>query len=347
MGYTAVLLDDIRSQLAPDELAIKEARGRRDAVRDAARSFRGTLRTFTSGSLAHATANCPVHQRDKGLDADGGMVLDRRHHSALGPDSTGGEGPRSVVSEVADHVRQRLLLAYPKLEIRITKRAILLEFSEPLPNGEDPTVDLVVGLERAGKPGLWIPNTDEDAWDPSHPEGHTQLLTASPKDQRVTRARAIRLAKAENKRLVEPLLCSFNLEALALMFVGQGMTVPEALVATWRQGAGDLRDRLTPDPAGVSAPIKCRDRHLAAIRLDYAADRLEAALAADGDESSVRHQLAQLWPDFVASSPGLETKARFAARLKTGRTLNVTMGGAVTTAAGQPIKSTRAYGVAR
>lgn len=344
MGHTATLLDDVRSQLAPDDLALKEARTRRDAVLDAAATFSGVLRKFTSGSLAHATANCPVHQRDKGLDADGGAVLDRRHYNTLGPDSARGMGPRAVVEEVAEHARAKLVGTYPNLEVTITKRAILLEFGEPLPNGEDPTVDLVVGLERAGQPGLWIPNTESDTWDASHPEGHTQLLTANPKVHRVTRARAIRLAKAENKRHEQPLLCSFNLEALALMFVAEEMSVPQALAATWRRGARDLRARLTPDPAQVSDPIKCRDRSEAADRLDFAADRLESALAHDDDQTWVRRELSQLWHEFVASAPGQETKARTAARLKSGGTLNMTTAGAVTTTAGVALKSTRAYG---
>ena len=57
MGHTAALLNDVRSQLAPDDVALKEARDRRDAVLDAAATFPGAMRTFKSGSLAHGTAN--------------------------------------------------------------------------------------------------------------------------------------------------------------------------------------------------------------------------------------------------------------------------------------------------
>ena len=72
------------------------------------------------------------------------------------------------------------------------------------------------------------PNTETEAWDPSDPEEHTRLLTtkSDPKALRVTRARAIRLAKAENKRTAVPPLCSFNLEAFGLMFVELGMDEP-------------------------------------------------------------------------------------------------------------------------
>lgn len=212
----------------------RRQRERREAVRFAALGFWAGRHTFASGSLAHATANCPVHHRDKGLDADCGVVLDRRYYPTLGPDSATGAGPNAVVDEMLTHVETRLAPKYPNLQVTRTKRAILLEFHEALHNGEDPTVDLVVGLERVGAPGLWIPNTERDVWDPSDPGGHTKLLTAEPKTLRVTRARAIRLAKAENKRIAEPLLCSFNLEALALMYVRSGVGVAGALLSLWR-----------------------------------------------------------------------------------------------------------------
>ena len=166
---TTILLDDIRSQIAPHDDALKEARARRDAVCDAAESFGSTNRTFASGSIAHRTANCPIHHRDAGLDADCGVVLDRRAFPNLGPDSILRLGPNTVVHEMAEHLERELKARYPKLRVKVTKRAILLTFNEPLSGGEDPTVDIVVGLDRVGQPGLWIPNTESSTWDPSDP----------------------------------------------------------------------------------------------------------------------------------------------------------------------------------
>lgn len=180
MGCTSAVLDDIRSQLAPDDVVLKEARQRRDTVRRAAESFPGVLKSYGSGSLAHGTANCPVHQRDKGLDADCGMVLDRRAHQSLGPDSVDDESPNRIVDAVLEHLQPKALAHYPAARFEITKRAIFIEFHEPMSSGEDPTVDLVVGLRRREE-GLWIPNTEQRRWDPSHPEKHTDLLTAEPK----------------------------------------------------------------------------------------------------------------------------------------------------------------------
>jgi hypothetical protein len=347
LGFTRNLLDDVRSQIAPDDAALREARARRDTTRAAAKDFDGVRHSFASGSLAHGTANCPIHERDKGLDADTGVVLDRRSHPTLGPDAEDQDGPTPIVEAMRDHLRRELRPDYPQVKFRITKRAILITFHEPLASGEDPTVDLVVGLERAGKPGLWIPNTETEAWDPSDPEEHTRLLTTKydPKALRVTRARAIRLAKAENKRTAVPPLCSFNLEAFGLMFVEQGMDEPAALLALWEEGARDLRHRLTPDPADVSGDIKVVDRQRARDRLQFAAGRLAQALDHDDDEAKVRAALQPLWPDFIPERPGEASKARTAAALRRRSNLGITHTGVLTTSGGTTLaKQPRSFG---
>ncbi len=344
MGNTDDFLNDIRAQLAPDDAVLKEARERRDTVRAAALSFRGAGRSFASGSLAHGTANCPIHLRDKGLDADGGIVLNRTFYPNLGPDSAAGQGPNDIVNAVRDHIGPRVRETYPKAKLSITKRAIYITIGEPLPSGEDPTVDLVVGLERREAEGLWIPNTEQRRWDASDPEQHTTLLTADPKSLRVTRARAVRLAKAENKRAGIPPLCSFNLEAFGLMFVQAGTGQARALLAMWDRGAADLARRLTPDPAGVSGPIKVADRDRALRRLRNAADRLASALDRDDDPDWVREQLQGLWPEFVASSRSSISKARAieGARHRTG--LKVSTSGLLSTTSGQSLKNPRSFG---
>lgn len=118
MGHTREILEDVRQQLAPDDEALDEARRRRDAALGAGESFGGVRGSLRSRSLAHGTANCPVHHRDKGLDGDGAIVLDRRVHPTLGPDSSTGEGPGRKVKEVRDHLRPKLQVEYPKVSSR-------------------------------------------------------------------------------------------------------------------------------------------------------------------------------------------------------------------------------------
>jgi hypothetical protein len=346
MGFTREILDDVRSQIAPDDAVLKETRARRDAAMKAGRSFRGARDSFASGSIGHGTANCPIHERDKGLDADCGVVLNRRVHQTIGPDSSEGEGPADVVEEMRKHVLKELSNQYPKVSIETMKRALLIRFRSPLVTGEDPTADLVVGLERKDAPGLWIPNTSASRWDPSDPQKHTELLTGEPKKLRVVRARAIRLAKAENKKNTYVPLSSFNLEVFGLMFVDDTMNEVEALLALWSNGAEDLRARLTPDPVKVSAQIKVPDRDRAVGRLTAAARSLESALVNDEDEQVVRQALHKLWPDFVAERSGGGTTARIVARLREQKSLSFGKCGltSVTGSGVELTKHPRSYG---
>jgi hypothetical protein len=185
MGYTVEILDDVREQIAPEDVTLKTARGRRADAIDAAKQVDGVARGYNSGSVAHGTANSDT-------DADGGIVLDRRVWNGLGPDSDG-LGPCEVVEDVRATVHETLKETYPVLKTRLSKRAIVLKFHEELSNGTDPSVDLIVGLQRRAG-GLWIPNVEADSWDPSDPIKHTELLTGDARSVRVARARVIRLA---------------------------------------------------------------------------------------------------------------------------------------------------------
>ena len=149
MPYTSTVLDEVRAQVAPDDETLKAAKERRDDTLGYAVGFDGVARSYVSGSIAHATAN-------SGLDADGGIVLDRRSWKALGPDGDD-VGPCAVVEDVRESVRTSLKSTYPEIKSRLSKRAIVLRFHEELLNGLDPSVDLIVGLQRADD-GLWIPN---------------------------------------------------------------------------------------------------------------------------------------------------------------------------------------------
>lgn len=244
------VLDEVRESIAPEDRVLKAARERRDLVKALAMKFRGAARCFNSGSVAHATANNPVS------DADCGVVLDRRHHGDLGPDGAG-IGPVAIVNELVEAITPEIKAKHPNATVTTTKRAILVEPGEPI-DDEDPSVDLIVGLTRKEDDALWIPHLDANRWDPSHPEKHTALLTADPANLRVHRARALRLAKAAVcNDGDERVMCSFNVEALALEhIVTVRSTLAESLEILFAGAAGSIKKELTPDPAGVSKPIK-------------------------------------------------------------------------------------------
>ena len=294
MKNTAAFLNEIHAELAPSDDTLSAARSRRDEVLAKARTFPGALRTYISGSIAHRTANHDT-------DADCGLVLDRRSHPKLGPDGEG-EGPNQLVEEVRQLLRDRLKEDHPDMRFRVTKRAIKVSFNEPLDDGTDPSVDLIVALTRKDQ-GLWIPNTETKGWDASDPEYHTKVLTDDPAELRRVRAKVIRLAKGWNTQYSEPGLCSFNIEALALKCITEEHGVPDGLAELFRYAASDLKKRLTPDPAGVSKPIKLLiDRDTVVGRLQRAAKSMREALDNDDDKTKVQEAMAGLYWQYVAPS---------------------------------------------
>ncbi|MBM3158047.1 MAG: hypothetical protein FJ004_12310 [Chloroflexi bacterium] len=331
------ILTDVQKKIAPSDKTLETVRGRRDEVRAIAGRYPGALRTYMAGSIAHRTANDDT-------DADCGVVLDRRTYPELGPDGKGGS-PSQIVEDVRSFIREELKKDHLDVTFRLTKRAIKITFNEPLEDGTDPSVDLIVALTRAER-ALWIPNLEGKQWDASDPEYHTQLLIAEPAELRRLRAKAIRLAKAWNKQYAQPGLCSFNISVLALEAVKEGMSVAEGLSAFFKHAASDLAKRRTPDPAGVSPPIKTLiDREVIVGRLSKAAESFDVALNSD-NESDTRDAIAGVYWVYVEPSPDSSSKAAFAKALREGNSAaRIVPGGlSIVSSVGIPPKTTRAYG---
>ena len=338
VGYATEILEGVRSQIAPDDRVLNAARERLENVLTAAARFPGALRTYRAGSLAHRTANNPVH------DADGGVVLDRRAFSNLGPDGEG-VGPADIVAQVESAILPELRKQYPKVTTKRTKRAIVVAFGEPVLD-QDPSVDLIVALTRKDEPGLWIPNLETDGWDASHPEAHTDLILEANKKSEHTLTRVLRLAKAWKGQFRKPALSSFNLEALAMEAIQDKIGLMKGLAKLLRYGANELAKGKTEDPAGVSPALRLDDRDLAVARLSEAAGYAEAALAAEEDESAAHDALASLFFDFVKPTSTSASKAAIAAAL-VGGNAGVSIGerGRIAPGGdGRPVKPTRSYG---
>jgi hypothetical protein len=290
LGYTNDILTDVQRQIAADDDALGEARDRTNLVLEIALKFPGARRTFRSGSLAVHTFNAPV------TDGDGGVVLDRRYYPSLGPDG-GGEIPNGIVGEMCALLGPEIRKTYPNARCHTSKRGPKMLFGAPL-KGQDPTVDLVVALDRRGADGLWIPHLVKKRWDASHPEQHVRLLNAEPLS---LRRRVIRLLKAWNKQWSEPAFSSFHLSVLALIYVESGMSVGTALRTVFKKAAKYLEGGdNTKDPAGVSLSIKLLlDRSVAVDRLQKAATNMARALDHDDDEQIVQTALNRVFRDYV------------------------------------------------
>lgn len=295
--FVDAVLDDVRAKISADDKHLEEARARRNLVLDAAMTSGGMSRRFNSGSVAHGTVNRPV------TDADCGVVLDRRTHSTLGPDSSEQQGPEDVMTRMRDHVMAEVRKKYPDARGELHTHAILINFNKTV-RGVDPTVDLIVGLERKDAQGIWIPDRDSAGWEASDPKDHTQQLTADPKDLRVHRARLTRLAKAAIKCDGTPIMFSFNIEALALTLIKKTGSLAASLEHFFSEAAASIEKGLSPDPAGVSDPIQLPEgvtQTSAAKRLREFAGHVAAARKARS-KAEAEAELAKVFPKHLGAS---------------------------------------------
>lgn len=310
MSETAGHINDIQKQTNADDVALTEARARRDVTLAAGRTFGGIAGSYVSGSVAAGVAT------DKVEDADGGLIADRRCFPTLGPDADD-ESPVEVVCDLQEHIGPVVRDSYADAVVKKMKRGLRVFMNDPLADGQDPYVDMVFGLQRKAEPGLWIPNMDAGRWDPAHPQKHVELLTTGVQDLRTLRARVIRLGKVWNKQFAEPALNSFNICALGLEAITQVTAIEDALLALFDHAATLLAIRRTDDPAGVSGPINLEKPKDAVVkRLRDARDALAEALDHDDDPDAVQAAMHRVYGTYVPE-PTVDSKAELARRLRT------------------------------
>ncbi len=307
------VFEEARRRIAVPDGVLKEARKRRDEIRGIVEEGFDTLRTFGSGSLAHGTQNDPLN------DADAGVVLDRRVHEGLGPD---GDGPCAVVEEVRGVLRSRLKESYPDVRFYTGgHRAIRINFMEPIqPGGGNFTADLIVAIRR-DEGGLYIPDLDDDGWDPSDPERHVELIVARNRKTDSRFARILRLAKHANAHNGRTIV-SFNVAALGLEAITEKVSLPEGLALLLRHAADSLKEGLTEDPAGVSGPIKVNvpRRKDAAKKFKGLAELAEQALEldADGQTAQAQRNWSKILPGAIDPPRSEDLEAEIAAGARKG-----------------------------
>ena len=250
-------------------------------------------------------------------DADSGIIADRRCFPTLGPDG-GNEAPTLVVGELRAHIGPLVRESYPDAVAKTMKRGLRVFINDPLPDGQDPYVDLVFAMQRKDKQGLWIPNMDVPRWDPADPQQHVELLNSGEQALRTVRAQAIRLGKVWNKQFSEPALCSFNICALGLEAVVSVVPIEEALFTLFDHAATSIAVHRTDDPAGVSGPINLqKPKDVVVKRLRDARDALAEALEHDDDPEAVQAAMHRLYWQYVDEPASIASKEDLADRLRT------------------------------
>ncbi len=316
MNIANELINEMLVATKPTKEAIDEARARRDLVKTAAMTYDGALSFIKSGSLAHFTANGTIS------DADGSLVLDRRTYHEYGPDGDG-TGPTDLVTGVAEVIRDTVTQVYPNVYISTNhKRAIYFRFREPLPDGQDPTVDLVIGLNRKDEPGIWIPNLDDDNWDASDPAKHTEMVKERRRSTNHISSKVVRALKLFSKQWDQELLTSFHWTALMLEAYPKQKPLIEGVIDTLNHAVAALENGGTDDPAGVSGLIHLptgRERSVVISRIRNAASNLQQARDVSGGDEAGLDETVELFGNVFTKS--LANEALETATLKVRRNI--------------------------
>jgi hypothetical protein len=337
----SAIFDKARRRIAVPDEVLKEARERRDRIREVVAEEFAVLRTFPSGSLAHGTQNDPLN------DADAGVVLDRRVYEELGPDR---RGPCQMVEEVRGVLKERLKEGFPNVAFFVGgHRAIRINFMEPIePGAANFSADLIVAIRRE-EGGLWIPDLDNDEWDPSDPERHVELVVARNRATKSHFSRTLRLAKHANARHGKTIV-SFNVVALGLEAIKETVPLPEGLALLLRHAADSLDKGLTEDPAGVSGEIELNVSRQkdAAKRFKELAELAEEALELDAEGQTAQAQ--RNWSKVLPHAIDTPNEEDLRSELVTGhrdgneRVRRGVGGAAVSSKIGEPVPSVRAFG---
>ncbi|MQA86678.1 MAG: nucleotidyltransferase [Streptosporangiales bacterium] len=301
-------------QVTPEEL--QEARVRRGGLAEALEDAFPGSRIYVNGSVAHGDANTPL------TDVDLGVVV--KEADGYGPN---GLGPRPLMEQARDAIKDHLKDGYPKLTVTIEgqKRAVLVRFGDPVTPGQDDfTADVIVAIDNLTRPGLFIPNMKlPEGWDRADPETHTELVLMAIEATDRTFARTIRLLKHWRDHHGKP-LCSWNIKALALECIAEEpMPLLEALEKFFTHAAKSITDGLTEDPAKVAGKIKLpkgMTRESVAWRLGLARDKIQEAIEHKqaGRPARAQHALHSVLPEVIPDSSSAAQMAEEAKRITTG-----------------------------
>lgn len=317
MAYLHKQFDELLQLINVDVDVLSATRERLALARKIAEKHPEGRRSYCSGSIPAHTHIQP--HSGSVSDGDGGIILDRVKHPALGPDGDG-EAPHAITDELVDFIGPKIREEHHQARVCKSRRGLKIYFRSPV-KGVDVTVDLIVALQRREGIGLWIPDLDKptgskSAWSKSDPIGHVELLGSGAESLRRTRRRAIRLLKAWNAQAWKPGFSSHNLSVWAYEFIKEGSGLVAAVHDVLEQASKRLQENEpTRDPRGVSPDIKpLIPQEDAERRLRIAARDLGAAMADPDDAEVVQQVLEKLFPKTMS-----EAADRFSAALPIDR----------------------------
>ncbi|MFG1976438.1 hypothetical protein ACGFJC_44515 [Nonomuraea fuscirosea] len=201
---------------------------------------------YINGSIAHGDALSPLSDIDMGIILGEPWATRDRWRS-----------PEKIMTYTCDVIENLASARYSEIsaDFAAQKRAIVVRFSDDVrAQQRDFTADVIVALAYDEGGGVLIPNLQRQGWDRSDPIKHTEMIRVANQSTNLSFNAVVRMAKQWNREVGQP-LSSWNIKALALSCITRPMSLTEGMHQFFHHAVEALGVGLTPDPAGIGAPI--------------------------------------------------------------------------------------------
>ncbi|MEV5902346.1 hypothetical protein [Streptomyces sp. NPDC052127] len=227
-------------------------------------------RVYINGSIAHGDALSPLNDVDLGVILGEPWATTERHHS-----------PIRIMKHACEVIETLASEYYPGLSADFTgqKRAVVVRFgSDARKQRYEFTADVIVALDCTRGSGVFIPNLQRNWWDRSDPIKHSEMIRQANSATDSSFNAVVRVVKQWNRKAGQP-LSSWNIKALALSCILRPMPLLEGVHSFFYHARESLNSGLTPDPAGIGAPIGLeREKDEVLACLDDACEVLDQAI---------------------------------------------------------------------
>jgi hypothetical protein len=281
VGHVDDAFANLKSNLEITPTESHQAQTRHTSIREYLRAHWDIDNDFLEGSYRRDTKTKKLKDVDifAVLDDDGAQAGYRTRP------------PVALITALCDLLGDRWPDAYPD------GMAVVIPFG---PDDAVMSMEVVPAFDRAGG-GYLIPNPEAGTWIATDPSKHYDASIAKNKDCDEKYVPFVKMIKAVNRELGEPVSPSFLLEVMALSIVKPKFGRYQDEIVLFLATAAERIHEPWPDPAGigpdVNSAMTAADKHAAAAALRGAQAIAEAAvdLEDDGQERAAVEEWRKLF----------------------------------------------------
>lgn len=262
MGYVDDAFSKLKSNLEITDTESRQASSRHQAIRDHVRSYWTLDDDFLTGSYRRETKTKRLKDVDVFvvIDADG----DQGHYRD--------ESPGNVLAALLTVIEKKWEDAH------IDGMAVVIPYGK---DDDVMSIEVVPAFDRAGG-GYHIPDPQAGAWIATNPKKHHEASTKKNEECGGKYVPLVKMVKAVNREMGEPVSPSFLLEVMALEIVTAPVGRYGDEIISFLATAADRIHEPWPDPARIGPDVNTQmspaERMTAAQRLRDAQEIAENAV---------------------------------------------------------------------